>query len=50
MLSFLYGATGSHAASMTWLLVLTPISPLVLLVLPETARRELEEIAPEPAS
>jgi putative MFS transporter len=44
LLSALYGATGSHPASITWLLVLTPISPLILLFIPETARRELEEI------
>lgn len=47
ILSLLYGATGSHSASITWLLVLTPISPLILLFVPETARRELEEIAPD---
>jgi putative MFS transporter len=46
-LGALYGATGSHAASMLWMLALTPISPIVLLALPETARRELEEIAPD---
>jgi putative MFS transporter len=49
ILSLLYGATGSHAASMTWMLLVTPIAPLILLVLPETARRELEEIAPDGA-
>jgi MFS family permease len=49
ILSLLYGVTGSHAASITWLLLLTPVSPLVLLFVPETARRELEDIAPEPA-
>ena len=47
--SLLYGVTGSHPASITWLLVLTPIAPLILLLLPETANRELEEIAPEEA-
>ena len=47
ILSLLYGATGSHGASMTWMLLATPISPIVLLFLPETARRELEEIAPD---
>ncbi len=46
-LSLLYGATGSHPASITWVLLLTPISPLILLLIPETARRELEETAPE---
>jgi putative MFS transporter len=49
ILSLLYGATGSHGASMTWMLLATPISPIVLLFLPETARRELEEIAPDRA-
>jgi putative MFS transporter len=49
ILGLLYGATGSHGASMTWMLLVTPISPLVLLFLPETARRELEEIAPDRA-
>jgi len=48
ILSLLYDATGSHAASMIWMLLVTPISPVVLLFLPETARRELEEIAPDP--
>jgi putative MFS transporter len=48
ILSLLYAATGSHAASITWVLLLTPISPLVVLLVPETARRELEEIAPDP--
>jgi len=32
---------------MTWMLLVTPISPIVLLFLPETARRELEQIAPD---
>jgi putative MFS transporter len=49
LLSALHATTGSHPVSISWVLVLTPISPLVLLLLPETARRELEEIAPEPA-
>jgi predicted MFS family arabinose efflux permease len=49
IMSLLFGLTGSHPASITWLLLLTPISPLILLFLPETAGRELEEIAPEPA-
>jgi len=49
ILGLLYGATGSHGASMTWMVLVTPISPLVLLFLPETARRELEEIAPDRA-
>jgi MFS-type transporter involved in bile tolerance (Atg22 family) len=44
--SLLYAVTGSHAESITWVLILTPISPLVVLLIPETARRELEEIAP----
>jgi MFS family permease len=47
ILSLLYAATGSHAASITWALLVTPIAPIVLLFLPETARRELEEVAPE---
>lgn len=47
ILSLLYGATGSHSVSITWLLLLTPIAPLILLFIPETARRELEEIAPD---
>jgi putative MFS transporter len=47
-LSLLYAATGSHSVSITWLLVLTPVSPIILLFVPETARRELEEIAPDP--
>lgn len=45
LLGVLYGATGSHPASITWMLLLTPLSPLVLLFVPETAGRELEEIA-----
>jgi MFS family permease len=48
ILSLLYAATGSHPASITWLLLLTPISPLVILFIPETASRELEEITPDP--
>lgn len=44
--SLLYAVTGSHAESITWILILTPISPLVVMLIPETARRELEEIAP----
>lgn len=47
ILSLLYAVTSSHAASITWLLILTPISPLILLLIPETARRELEEISPD---
>jgi putative MFS transporter len=47
ILSSLYGATSSHSISITWLLVLTPIAPIILLFVPETAGRELEEIAPD---
>jgi putative MFS transporter len=47
ILSLLYGATGSHAVSIAWMLLLTPVAPIVLLFLPETAGRELEEIAPD---
>ncbi len=47
ILSLLYGATGSHSESITWVLLLTPIAPIILLFVPETARRELEEIAPD---
>ena len=49
-LTLLHPASGGHAASITWLLVLTPLSPLVLLLMPETASRELEAISPEPAT
>jgi len=49
LLTLLYAATGSHPASISWLLLLTPISPLILLFIPETAGRELEEIAPDKA-
>jgi MFS family permease len=49
ILSLLYGVTGGHPLSITWLLLLTPISPLILLFMPETAGRELEEIAPQEA-
>ena len=45
--SLLFPFAGSHAAAITWLLALAWIAPLVVLfLLPETARRELEEIAP----
>jgi putative MFS transporter len=45
----LYPLAGSHATAITWLLVIAWIAPLVVaLLLPETARRELEEIAPSP--
>jgi putative MFS transporter len=49
ILTLLYGVTGSHSVSITWLLLLTPISPFILLFMPETAGRELEEIAPDQA-
>jgi MFS family permease len=47
ILSLLYAATGSHPASITRVLLLTPISPLIILFIPETARREPEQIAPD---
>jgi MFS family permease len=42
-------AAGVREAVNTWAPVLTPISPLILLIVPETPRRELEEISPDPA-
>ena len=45
-LGALYGVTQSHPVSITWLLVLTPIAPIALLFVPETAGRNLEDIAP----
>lgn len=47
ILSLLYVVTGSHSASISWVLLLTPLSPLIILFIPETAGRELEEIAPD---
>ena len=45
--SWLYPLAGSHSGAITWMLLLTWIAPLVVvLLLPETARRELEEISP----
>jgi predicted MFS family arabinose efflux permease len=43
-LSVLFATTGSHAESIVWLLVLTPVAPIILFFVPETAGRELEEI------
>lgn len=43
-LSLLYATTHSHPESITWILILTPISPLIILFIPETARRDLDEI------
>jgi len=46
--SGLYAAAGSHGAAITWMLPALAIPPLVIWFgLPETATRELEEIAPE---
>ena len=44
----LFAYFGSHAAAITSMLVLVPVAPLVILLfLPETANRELEEVSPE---
>lgn len=46
----LFPIAGSHAAAISWLLGLAWIGPLIVLAfLPETARRELEDIAPSMA-
>lgn len=46
---WLFAATGSHAQAITWMLIVPLITPLVVaLWLPETARRSLDEIAPDP--
>jgi putative MFS transporter len=42
----LFTLTGSHAAAITWMLAPLVLVPAALAALPETARRELEEIAP----
>jgi putative MFS transporter len=48
---WLYNTAGGHAAALSCLLLLAWIAPLAVLVwIPETAGRELEEIAPELAS
>ena len=41
----LFGWTGSYPAAISWLLVLAPLPLVVIALLPETAGRELEEIA-----
>lgn len=44
----LFAHFGSHAAAISSMLVLMPVAPLVILLfLPETANRELEEVSPE---
>ena len=46
----LYPLAGSHGAAITWMLVTTPLAPLILILsVPETAVRELEDISPERA-
>lgn len=42
-----YTWTGSHGAAISWMMPPLVLVPIALLLLPETARRELEEIAPE---
>jgi putative MFS transporter len=45
---FLFEATGSHAEAITWMLASVAVALAVAaLALPETARRPLEEIAPD---
>jgi hypothetical protein len=45
---FLFEATGSHAAAITWMLTSVAVAAVaVARWLPETARRSLEEIAPD---
>lgn len=45
--AWIFPFAGGHAEAITWMLGLAWIAPLVVaLLLPETARRELEEIAP----
>jgi hypothetical protein len=41
----LFTATGSHAAAIAWMVVPLAVVPVALARVPETARRELEEIA-----
>ena len=44
----LYTYAGSHALAITWMMPVLVVPPLVILLfVPETATRELEEIAPE---
>ena len=43
----LYNFTGSHARAVCYLTVFWIIAPLIMLFLPETSGRELEEISPE---
>jgi putative MFS transporter len=43
----LFAMAGGHGAAISWMLVPLVLAPIALAVLPETARRELEEIAPE---
>jgi len=43
----LYNFTGSHARAVCYLTVFWIISPMIMLFLPETSGRELEEISPE---
>jgi putative MFS transporter len=46
----LYPLVGSHAAAITWMLMITPIAPLIIILfVPETAVHELEDISPERA-
>ena len=46
----LYRRAGTHAEAITWMLLAVPIAPIVVaLFVPETARRELEEVSPERA-
>lgn len=46
----IFGATGSYASALTWLLVVAPIPLVAVLFLPETARQELEEVSSEGGS
>jgi hypothetical protein len=43
----LYTFTGSHGAAISWMLLPLVLVPFAVALLPETAKRELEEIAGE---
>jgi hypothetical protein len=45
--SLLFPLAGSHATAITWMMAAAVVAPLIILLfIPETAARELEEVSP----